>query len=95
MHSFLKIIFIRPLIVQVHPNHFGLQPKVATEGKEVVLHVAGRVAERVEDALPFVSVRFDGRDERAQPFRYFIRHGGDFSGWYRRRKRQHVPAVLS
>ena len=42
-----------------------LQPKVATEGKEVVLHVACRVTERVEDALPFVPVRFDGRDERA------------------------------
>ena len=37
-----------------------LQPKVATEGKEVVLHVAGRVTERVENVLPFVSVSFDG-----------------------------------
>ena len=73
---------------------YCLQPKVATEGLEVVLYVAGRVAKRVEDALPFIPVRSDGRDECVQPFRYFIRHGGDFAGWNRRRKRQHVPAVL-
>ena len=43
----------------------SLQREVMPECKEVVFHVAGRVAERVEDALPFSSGRFDGRDERA------------------------------